>query len=41
MTNWKQSFALKGAYYVADDQAPTPGLATDTTKVWAYTSFNF
>lgn len=41
VSTWKQSFSLKAAFYTADDQAPTLGLATDVTKLWAFTSFTF
>ena len=40
-TSWKQVFATKVALYTADDEAPLGGLATDVTKVWFWTSFNF
>ncbi len=40
-TSWKQLFAAKAALYTADDEAPLGGLASDVTKVWFWTSFNF
>jgi hypothetical protein len=40
-TSWKQVFAVKAALYTADDEAPVGALATDVTKVWFWTSFNF
>ena len=40
-TSWKQVFAVKAAWYAADDEAPLGALATDVTKGWFWTSFNF
>jgi hypothetical protein len=38
--SWKQTFALKAAFYSADDVSALP-ISEDTTKIWFWTSYKF